>query len=334
MFGIESRRDFLKAGAVGGAAGAAALALSPEIAAAGTTETDLVELKFPTADAPWRIRRWTGTDNQGKRDNVFGLVYNRSFNQAGDTGGWKTPDVATEPAMVFSLESRWNGNAEWNWDLAPPGFDRVNGRDWDARPLSVFYTYATRDSQFGFGDSDGGGVRLFGGPNRGGLRVRSASGSQSIPSLWLERPDGTTFLKVHPNSGHIVLTPSTSSASNIIGAQWSGAIRIFNASVGLDIGGTSPTDTAFKSRVAKPGTEGETLFRVQTDGKLLWNEDTSLERSAAGLLRTDGKLAATQGVGVGNSAAASNPNKVVAKAEVFNASGASIGFLPIYDRIN
>src|SRR5437879_2528173 len=113
MLGMHSRRDLLRAGVVGGAASAAALGLAPSVAAAQTTETDLLELQFPTPDAPWRVRRWTSLDNSNNRDNAFGFAYNRSWQQSGDSGWWNSPDVATEPSMLFSLESRWNGNAEW-----------------------------------------------------------------------------------------------------------------------------------------------------------------------------------------------------------------------------
>ena len=39
------------------------------------------------------------------------------------------------------------------------------------------------------------------------------------------------------------------------------------------------------------------------------------------------------GIGVGNSAAATTPGSVVRKIEIFNASGTSLGFIPVYDTI-
>lgn len=46
-----------------------------------------------------------------------------------------------------------------------------------------------------------------------------------------------------------------------------------------------------------------------------------------------GKVLATDGLGVGNSAAATTLGTVARKVELFNAAGASIGFVPLYDAI-
>lgn len=62
-------------------------------------------------------------------------------------------------------------------------------------------------------------------------------------------------------------------------------------------------------------------------------QDTNLYRGAADMLKTDDKLIAVAGIGVGNSAAATTPGNVVRRIEVFDASGASIGFVPVYDAI-
>lgn len=61
--------------------------------------------------------------------------------------------------------------------------------------------------------------------------------------------------------------------------------------------------------------------------------DTFLYRSAANVLKTDGKFLAAAGIGVGNSAAASALGTLTRKMEVFDAAGASIGFVPIYGSI-
>lgn len=61
--------------------------------------------------------------------------------------------------------------------------------------------------------------------------------------------------------------------------------------------------------------------------------DTNLYRSAANTLKTDDKLITAVGLGVGNSAAATALGSVTRKIEVFDASGASLGFLPVYDAI-
>ncbi|PWK47246.1 right-handed parallel beta-helix repeat-containing protein [Actinoplanes xinjiangensis] len=57
------------------------------------------------------------------------------------------------------------------------------------------------------------------------------------------------------------------------------------------------------------------------------------EISAVGTIKTTGKMLATGGIGVGNSAAASRPGTVVRKIEVFSPTGASLGFVPVYNSI-
>lgn len=52
-----------------------------------------------------------------------------------------------------------------------------------------------------------------------------------------------------------------------------------------------------------------------------------------GRLKTDDLFVTVTGLGVGNSAAATTPGTVTDKIEVFDASGASLGFLAVYDAI-
>lgn len=61
--------------------------------------------------------------------------------------------------------------------------------------------------------------------------------------------------------------------------------------------------------------------------------DTNLYRSAANTLKTDDKLITAVGLGVGNSAAGSTLGTVTKKIEFFDASGTSLGFVPVYDAI-
>lgn len=59
----------------------------------------------------------------------------------------------------------------------------------------------------------------------------------------------------------------------------------------------------------------------------------NLYRSAANVLKTDDKLITAIGLGVGNSASATTLGTLSKKMEVFDASGASLGFVPIYATI-
>lgn len=57
-------------------------------------------------------------------------------------------------------------------------------------------------------------------------------------------------------------------------------------------------------------------------------------RSGPSVVKTDGKLIAVGGIGVGNSQAASTPGQVVRKIEVFSSTGASLGWIPVYNTIS
>lgn len=63
--------------------------------------------------------------------------------------------------------------------------------------------------------------------------------------------------------------------------------------------------------------------------------DTNLYRNKANQLKTDDKFLADLGLGVGNSAAATEVigKAVVKKIQVFDASGVSIGYIPVYSSI-
>lgn len=56
--------------------------------------------------------------------------------------------------------------------------------------------------------------------------------------------------------------------------------------------------------------------------------------AVSGSLKTTGKVITTGGLGVGNSVTASTPGSVVRKMEVFSSTGASLGWVPIYNTIN
>jgi len=62
--------------------------------------------------------------------------------------------------------------------------------------------------------------------------------------------------------------------------------------------------------------------------------DTSLSRVGVGVLQAGQKLTAVAGIGVGNSVAATTPGAVIKKIQIFDAAGASLGFIPVYDTIS
>ncbi|MFH9589157.1 hypothetical protein ACH4LS_28970 [Streptomyces luteogriseus] len=103
---------------------------------------------------------------------------------------------------------------------------------------------------------------------------------------------------------------------------------------------TTTAKRAFDYRLASDG-----VSRIRMDasgsgngGTITFGDgttaDTNLYRSAANTLKTDDKLITAVGLGVGNSAAATTAGTVIRKIEVFDASGASLGFLAVYDAIS
>ncbi len=62
--------------------------------------------------------------------------------------------------------------------------------------------------------------------------------------------------------------------------------------------------------------------------------DVNIYRSVADTLKTDDKLIAGAGIGVGNSADATTLGTVKKKIEIFDANGNSLGFIPVYDSIS
>ena len=99
-------------------------------------------------------------------------------------------------------------------------------------------------------------------------------------------------------------------------------------------------DTNVATFVSGIGQDSDDRFEILANGQMQWGHgsavpDTTLARQTVGNLRcATGKLLADGGVGVGNSLAATTPGSVVRKMEVFDATGASLGFIPIYSSIS
>ncbi|MEH1129128.1 right-handed parallel beta-helix repeat-containing protein [Micromonospora sp. CPCC 206061] len=116
--------------------------------------------------------------------------------------------------------------------------------------------------------------------------------------------------------------------------------------------GTNRTVVAANhARQAHPTSPAVWVHDNATEVSLAWNEvhgavhhaapagTVVMRRSAEGLitasgsLKTTGKVIAIGGLGVGNSVVASTPGSVVRKMEVFSSTGASLGWVPIYNSI-
>lgn len=104
---------------------------------------------------------------------------------------------------------------------------------------------------------------------------------------------------------------------------------------GLAVNSAASTDVALSAIAAGMLFD---MIRVRVDGRIDWGpgtgaRDTSLYRSGAGVLSSDGSLRLGGSLGVGNSAAAATPGTVVKKVQIFDSSGNSLGFIPVYDQI-
>jgi hypothetical protein len=79
-------------------------------------------------------------------------------------------------------------------------------------------------------------------------------------------------------------------------------------------------------------------FGRESGGKMAWGpgngaQDVKLYRAGVGLLKTDGRVVAASGLGVGNSVLATTPGSVTRKIQVFDGNGISLGYVAVYDEI-
>lgn len=118
-----------------------------------------------------------------------------------------------------------------------------------------------------------------------------------------------------------------------------GTAEFLLLSGGSMTGAISVTRALTSSGVISSKVTGDSTnrFALETDGRMKWGDGTTqdvlLYRRAADQLKTDDKFLAALGIGVGNSAAGSSLGTVTKKIEVFDASGTSLGFVPVYDAI-
>jgi len=143
-------------------------------------------------------------------------------------------------------------------------------------------------------------------------------------------PDATGTIALDSGSTNII------TVGTITTGTWQGT------KIGLAYGGTNAdlSGTGGTSQVLKQVTAGAAV----TVGQLSV-ADLSTAKTGTGsivlataptfptTIAVTGKILGTAGIGVGNSATAATPGTVVKKIEVFDASGASLGFIAVYDAI-
>lgn len=139
-----------------------------------------------------------------------------------------------------------------------------------------------------------------------------------------------------------------------------GANGVTLAAVTFGLGGTTPTAAyhIFSAGVVEaaactfiPGTVTLANFQdplkvrfsapganawINAAGTILFGPgggDTNLLRTAPGIVGTSGKLVANAGLCVGNAAPGSALGTLITKMEIFNGSGVSLGYVPVYSSI-
>lgn len=128
-------------------------------------------------------------------------------------------------------------------------------------------------------------------------------------------------------TGTVALTTGSSSIVTV-GTVTTGT---WNATkIGLAYGGTNAdlSGTGGTHQVLKQSSAGAAVTVGQLAGS-----DLSDANFGANNVVTTGKVLATAGLGVGNSATAATPGTVIKKIQVFDASGTSLGYIAVYDAI-
>ena len=120
--------------------------------------------------------------------------------------------------------------------------------------------------------------------------------------------------------------------------------NIFNSNISMQGGKIGFNSQDAYTQILQSYISGESNARLQiySDGRIIFGNGTEnakvrLELSNNDTLKiANGSLLLGTGktIGVGNSVAATTPRNVVAKFEILNDNGISLGYVPIYDTIN
>lgn len=137
-----------------------------------------------------------------------------------------------------------------------------------------------------------------------------------------------------------LLVCATSAGAQLAAIELGGQFTTKVSGSGTTSGSYYATPSAATDFVFGCGTQANTrqAFIIDAAGKHQWGSgaiapDVTLYRLTTDQLKTDDMMIAALGIGVGNSAAATTLGTVVKKMQVFDASGASLGYVAIYDAI-
>lgn len=307
---------------------------------------------MPTAvpeGAPYRRLVWVGAhyyaQDQVDDENPTDVHGHWSVEVPDTTGALRTrleiPFVDTDGTIGTELTNIKTNQADLTVDATDGGVLRVGGGSVHSKDLVFAISKeqnATKkrwvirqDTAAEAGSNAGSNLIILG---------CSDTGTELRPSLAFERKTGRIGVGTLVSAGGNPQLPqatldvrATDGATNIPTVRIDGIAG--QSAATLTVNMVATTDRAFAARL---GSETQTRFTFLASGQMEWGDgtasrDTNLYRSAANVLKTDDKLIATQGIGVGNSAVAATPGTVTRKMQVFDAAGASLGFVPIYDAI-
>jgi hypothetical protein len=307
-----------------------------------------LRLRYNKGQAGWAIDA-PGTDAYGNAD-MAAIALTGTLNVSGGI-------TSGNFVRIDSSGSGLIDNATWSYSVIGPAFvakgtalnnvfgGMVNdGRFWIKDGLQVRNTLTTKPT----------------------LEVQTASG-QTEPSLIVKDSAGVAIAAISSSGLQMYNTSGTATtligrASTLSGGLTVSGNTIFNNEVRVNgpfvTKGTVSFDNALNSydttlrlRPISAGTptSGQTAacdvtssvaslpqFRVQgASGQSVSTFEVTANTATTKHLSVlaDGKTVAHVGLGVGNSASATTLGSVTKKMEVFDASGNSLGFVPIYDSI-
>jgi len=166
-----------------------------------------IVLNGDTGNAPWRVQSsnaHTGADFIA--DQVLYFLYNTEYDHP--NSAWKARDVNGLPVVRYGFESNWQGNLEWNLDVAPAG---TGVPTFGKRLYGLEYSY---------------------GDNVAVWQWRSKT-SPSIGTLWDMMLDDTNFQI--GSSFNVVISSGAISIGNTVGT----GSPVANRTIQLNAGGST-----------------------------------------------------------------------------------------------
>ena len=228
------------------------------------------------------------------------------------------PADAANPGVVTGGAQTWAGVKTFNAQPSAPSYKATAaaGPAFEAAVGGGNYLLKMTGAGWGIWTNAGNGQMLFDvGAGTTALTLTTASAAFGVP----------------------ISAPIISGTANFSGAtvQISAGAHIYWSSGSANPGAGLTTNASAATTGATPATSAFKFYPQNVLDAADWLLCLGNALNAAGVfvVTYGGKALASGGIGVGNSAAASALGTVTKKMEVFDAAGASLGFVPIYDAI-